>query len=315
MMNSKLAFVFPGQGSQTVGMLDSFNQNSVVQETLNQASLALGLDVNKMIHEGPAETLALTQNTQPVMLTAAIACYRAWIAAGGATPEILAGHSLGEYTAYVAAQALDFTQVLPLVSYRAKVMQEAVPVGEGSMAAIVGLSDEAVRESCSQAHQVTGRIVEAVNFNAPSQVVIAGYKDAVDKACELAKASGAKMAILLPVSSPFHSSLLKPAALQLEEYLSQVSFAVPQKTVVNNVDVSVLTDPDKIKDSLVRQAYHPVRWVEVIQWMAAQGVTHVVECGPGKVLAGMVKRIDKNIHIFGISSPETIDSVLTQINL
>ena len=183
MMNSKLAFVFPGQGSQTVGMLDSFNQNSVVQETLNQASLALGLDVNKMIHEGPAETLALTQNTQPVMLTAAIACYRAWIAAGGATPEILAGHSLGEYTAYVAAQALDFTQALPLVSYRAKVMQEAVPVGEGSMAAIVGLSDEAVRESCSQAHQVTGRIVEAVNFNAPSQVVIAGYKDAVDKAC------------------------------------------------------------------------------------------------------------------------------------
>lgn len=313
-MSKKIAFVFPGQGSQSVGMLDSFETNSVVKSTLDDASLALGQDLAAMIHEGPAETLALTENTQPVMLTAAIAIYRAWLSAGGPVPVMMAGHSLGEYTAFVAAGAIQFQEAVPLVAYRAKLMQDAVPVGAGGMAAIVGLDDAGVIALCKDVEGITGKVVEPVNFNAPSQVVIAGYKEAVDKAIQMAKPAGAKMAVPLAVSAPFHSSLLASAADKLREYLFNVTIHRPGLEVVNNVDVSVLFEPDAIKEALVRQACSPVRWVETIGWMSAQGVTHIVECGPGKVLAGMVKRIDPTIQILGISDPNSIDATLLALN-
>ncbi|CAJ0716101.1 Malonyl CoA-acyl carrier protein transacylase [Ralstonia edaphis] len=305
------AFVFPGQGSQSVGMLNAFADHPAVAATLAEASDALGQDIGKLIAEGPAEELNLTTNTQPVMLTAAVAVYRAWQAAGGPTPTVVAGHSLGEYSALVAAGAIAFKDAVPLVRFRAKAMQEAVPVGEGGMAAILGLSDDDVRAACAEA-SVAG-VVEAVNFNAPAQVVIAGAKAAVEKACEIAKAKGAKRALPLPVSAPFHSSLLKPASDRLREYLANVTVAAPVIPVINNVDVAVVSDPAAIKDALVRQAAAPVRWVETVQKMKADGVTRVVECGPGKVLAGLVKRIDGEIVGDAIFDPASLEAVLGQL--
>ncbi|MEX3939508.1 ACP S-malonyltransferase [Paraburkholderia sp. BR10937] len=306
----KFAFVFPGQGSQAVGMLDAFADNTVVRETLQEASDALGQDLGKLIAEGPAEELNLTTNTQPVMLTAAYAVYRAWQQAGGPLPAIVAGHSLGEYTALVAAGVLAFRDAVPLVRFRAQAMQSAVPVGEGGMAAVLGLDDDTVRAVCAEAAAASGGVVEAVNFNAPAQVVIAGHKGAVEKACEIAKAKGAKRALPLPVSAPFHSSLLKPASDQLRDYLANVALSAPQIPVVNNVDVAFETDPAKIRDALVRQAAGAVRWVECVQAIAAQGATHVVECGPGKVLAGLTRRIDGNLVGASVLDPKSLDEAL-----
>jgi [acyl-carrier-protein] S-malonyltransferase len=304
----KFAFVFPGQGSQSVGMLNAFADHAVVRETVQEASDALNQDLGKLIAEGPAEGLNLTTNTQPVMLTASYAMYRAWLQAGGPKPAIVAGHSLGEYTALVAAGALAFRDAVPLVRFRAQAMQTAVPVGEGGMAAILGLDDDTVRAVCAEA-SVAG-VVEAVNFNAPAQVVIAGHKAAVEKACEVAKAKGAKRALPLPVSAPFHSSLLKPASDQLREYLASVDVQVPAIPVINNVDVAVVNEPAGIKDALVRQAAGAVRWVESVQAMSAQGVTHVIECGPGKVLAGLTKRIDGNLVGASIFDPASLEETL-----
>ncbi|KHK58797.1 ACP S-malonyltransferase [Ralstonia sp. A12] len=305
------AFVFPGQGSQSVGMLNTFADHPAVAATLAEASEALGQDIGKLIAEGPAEELNLTTNTQPVMLTAAVAVYRAWQAAGGPVPTVVAGHSLGEYSALVAAGAIAFKDAVPLVRFRARAMQEAVPVGEGGMAAILGLSDDDVRAACAEASGAG--VVEAVNFNAPAQVVIAGAKAAVEKACEIAKAKGAKRALPLPVSAPFHSSLLKPASDRLREYLANVTVSAPAIPVINNVDVAVLSDPAAIKDALVRQAASPVRWVETVQKMKADGITRVVECGPGKVLAGLVKRIDGEIIGDAIFDPVSLEAVLGQL--
>ncbi|AXW15429.1 ACP S-malonyltransferase [Ralstonia nicotianae] len=305
------AFVFPGQGSQSVGMLNAFADHPVVAATLAEASDALGQDIGKLIAEGPADELNLTTNTQPVMLTAAVAVYRAWQAAGGPTPAVVAGHSLGEYSALVAAGAIAFKDAVPLVRFRAKAMQEAVPVGEGGMAAILGLSDDDVRAACAEAS--SAGVVEAVNFNAPAQVVIAGAKAAVEKACEIAKAKGAKRALPLPVSAPFHSSLLKPASDRLREYLSGVAVGAPAIPVINNVDVALVSDPAAIKDALVRQAASPVRWVETVQKMRADGIARVVECGPGKVLAGLTKRIDGDIVGDAIFDPASLEAVLVQL--
>lgn len=305
---TKFAFVFPGQGSQAIGMLNGFAGNAVVAQTVEEASDALQFDLGKLINEGPKEDLDLTTNTQPVMLTAAVAFYRAWIAAGGRAPAVVAGHSLGEYSALVAAGVIDFRDAVPLVRFRAKAMQEAVPVGQGGMAAILGLSDEEVRAVCAEA--AGGEVVEAVNFNAPAQVVIAGHKGAIERACEVAKAKGAKRALPLAVSAPFHSSLLKPASDRLREHLEEFQFAVPTIPVINNVDVAVVSNPAGIKDALVRQAANPVRWVETVQKMAADGVTHVVECGPGKVLAGLTKRINGDLVGEAIVDQTSLDKVL-----
>ena len=305
---SKFAFVFPGQGSQAIGMLNGFADNAIVQQTLAEASDALQFDLAKLVAEGPKEDLDLTTNTQPVMLTAAVAMYRAWIAAGGKTPAIVAGHSLGEYSALVAAGVIAFKDAVPLVRFRAKAMQEAVPVGQGTMAAILGLSDADVLAVCKDAAQ--GDVVEAVNFNAPAQVVIAGHKAAIERACELAKAKGAKRALPLPVSAPFHSSLLKPASDRLREYLAPLAFGTPQIPLINNVDVAIVSDVAGIKDALVRQAANPVRWVESVQKMAADGITDVVECGPGKVLAGLTKRINGELTGHAIVDQASLDAVL-----
>ena len=312
-MSKKIAFVFPGQGSQSVGMLDAFADNAAVKATLQEASDALGEDVGQLIQAGPAEKLALTTNTQPVMLTAGVACYRAWLAAGGAKPVVVAGHSLGEYSALVAAESLAFKDAAPMVRFRAQAMQDAVPVGTGGMAAILGLDDPTVLKVCADAQAASGEIVEAVNFNAPAQVVIAGSKAGVEKACELAKAAGAKRALPLPVSAPFHSSLLKPASEKLGAYLADKSFQAPSIEVVNNVDVQIVSEPSAIKEALVRQAAAPVRWVETIQTMAKMGVTHVVECGPGKVLTGLTKRIEPNLVGLAITDPASIDQVLQEL--
>ena len=286
------AFVFPGQGSQAVGMLDAWGDHAVVRATLDEASTALGEDVAKLIREGPKEQLDLTTNTQPVMLTAGIACYRAWIAETGLKPAAVAGHSLGEYSALVAAEVLTLSDALPLVRFRAQAMQEAVPVGTGGMAAILGMDADAVRAGCAEVAAASGEVVEAVNFNDLKQTVIAGSKAGVEKACEWLKANGAKRALALPVSAPFHSSLMKPAAERLKARLDTVSFAAPKIPVLNNVDVKVESDAAAIRDALYRQAFAPVRWLEVVQALRARGLSHIVECGPGKVLAGMVKRID-----------------------
>ncbi|WP_321843200.1 ACP S-malonyltransferase [Paraburkholderia bannensis] len=310
----KFAFVFPGQGSQAVGMLDAFADNAIVRETVQEASDALGQDIGKLIAEGPAEELNLTTNTQPVMLTAAYAVYRAWQQAGGPAPAIVAGHSLGEYTALVAAGVLAFRDAVPLVRFRAQAMQNAVPVGEGGMAAVLGLDDDTVRAVCAEAAAASGGVVEAVNFNAPAQVVIAGHKAAVEKACEVAKAKGAKRALTLPVSAPFHSSLLKPASDQLRDYLASVTLNAPVIPVVNNVDVAFETDPAKIRDALVRQAAGAVRWVECVQAIAAQGATHVIECGPGKVLAGLTKRIDGNLVGASVLDPKSLEEALALLS-
>ena len=300
------AFVFPGQGSQSVGMLDAWGDHGVVRDTLAEASAALGEDIGRLIREGPKEALELTTNTQPVMLTAAIACYRAWRAEGGDEPAAVAGHSLGEYSALVAAGALTLADALPLVRFRAQAMQEAVPVGVGAMAAILGLEADAVREGCAQAAAATGEVVEAANFNDPKQTVIAGTKAAVDKACELLKAAGAKRALPLAVSAPFHSSLMKPAAERLRERLAGVALAAPRIPVVNNIDAAAPSDPAAIRDALYRQAFGPVRWVEVVQALRARGMGHVMECGPGKVLSGLVKRVDAELQSTTVLDPATL---------
>ena len=307
------AFVFPGQGSQSVGMLNSISERPEVRATLQEASEALGEDVAKLIAEGPAEALSLTTNTQPVMLTAAVAFYRAWLAAGGATPKVMAGHSLGEYSALVASGVIAFRDAVPLVRFRAEAMQTAVPVGTGGMAAILGLDDATVIKVCAEAGSASGGVVEAVNFNAPGQVVIAGASDAVTKACELLKAAGAKRALPLPVSAPFHSSLLQPASEKLKGYLANIEFKAPTIPVINNVDVAILNDPTAIKDALVRQAAKPVRWQETIQAMAGQGVTQVVECGPGKVLAGLTKRINDQLTGVPVFDDASLNEVLASL--
>lgn len=304
----KVAFVFPGQGSQSVGMMNSFADMAPVRDAFAEASGALGEDLWQMVAEGPAEKLNSTVNTQPVMLTAAYAVYKAWQAAGGAKPVMVAGHSLGEYTALVAADVMPITAAVPLVRFRAQAMQEAVPVGTGAMAAILGLDDDAVRKACAEAAQ--GQVVEPVNFNAPAQVVIAGHKEAVERGAAAAKAAGAKRAVMLPVSAPFHSSLLKPAADRLADYMKPLQFSSAQLPVVNNVDVAVVSDPDSIKGALARQACNPVRWVEVIKHMAAAGITHVVECGPGKVLAGLTRRIEPSLTGLAISDAASLQQTL-----
>lgn len=305
------SFVFPGQGAQSIGMLNGFADNPVVRDTVAQASDAIGFDLARLIAEGPKEELDLTTNTQPVMLTAAVATWRAWLAAGGAMPAIVAGHSLGEYSALVAAGVIDFRDAVPLVRFRAMAMQEAVPVGAGGMAAILGLSDEDVRAACAEAAQ--GEVVEAVNYNAPAQVVIAGDKAAVDRACEIAKGKGAKRALPLSVSAPFHSSLLKPASIRLQQYLEGIAFSAPQIPIINNVDVAILSDPAAIKDALVRQAASPVRWVETLQTMSAQGILHIIECGPGKVLSGLTKRISSDFIADAIVDQASLDKVLESL--
>jgi [acyl-carrier-protein] S-malonyltransferase len=286
------AFVFPGQGSQSVGMLTAWGDHAAVRDTLAEASEALGEDVGRLIAEGPKEALDLTTNTQPVMLVAGVACWRAWMAETGLKPAAVAGHSLGEYTALVAAGALTLADALPLVRFRAEAMQEAVPVGLGSMAAILGLDSEAVKAGCLEAAQASGEAVEAVNFNDPKQTVIAGTKAAVDHACFVLKAAGAKRAVLLSVSAPFHSSLMKPAAERLKVKLAATTFSAPAIPVINNIDVASVGQADELRDALYRQAFGPVRWVETIQALKARGLSHLIECGPGKVLSGMVKRID-----------------------
>ena len=307
------AFVFPGQGSQSVGMLDGWGDHPVVAQTLKEASDALGEDVGLLIKEGPKEALALTTNTQPVMLVAGVAAWRVWRAEGGAAPAAVAGHSLGEYSALVAAGALTLAQAAPLVRLRAAAMQEAVPVGTGAMAAILGMEASKVIAGCAEALASfgpgTAEVVEAVNFNDPIQTVIAGTKAAVDKACEVLKAAGAKRALPLPVSAPFHSSLMKPAAEKLKAALVDLSFAAPQIPVINNIDVTVQTDADAIRDALYRQAFGPVRWVECVQAIKARGVSHLVECGPGKVLMGLTKRIDADLTGAALYDPATLADV------
>lgn len=310
MMN--IAFVFPGQGSQSVGMFDAMiaarEQHPVVAATLEEASDVLQQDLVALIAGGPLEELGLTTNTQPVMLAAGVAMWRAWIAAGGPEPSVLAGHSLGEYAALVASGALRFADALPLVRFRAEAMQAAVPVGTGGMAAILGLDDDAVRAACAEAAQ--GEVVEAVNFNAPSQVVIAGHKAAVERACEVAKARGAKRAVILAVSAPFHSSLMKPAADRLATRLVDVEFVPPSIDVINNIDVAIEHDPDAIRAALVRQAAGPVRWSETVRRMADSGVTQLIECGPGKVLAPMARRIDPRVAGLPIFDPASLAAAI-----
>jgi [acyl-carrier-protein] S-malonyltransferase len=310
---SSFAFVFPGQGSQSVGMLDAWGDHPSVVETLKEASDAMGEDLTALIHNGPKEALALTTNTQPVMLVSAIASYRAWLAEGGATPAVVAGHSLGEYSALVASGVLTLAQAAPLVRFRAAAMQDAVAVGAGAMAAVLGMDAAKVIEACALTKasfpEGSEEVVEAVNFNDPAQTVIAGSKAAVEKACEVVKSMGAKRALNLPVSAPFHSSLMKPAAEKLKQKLASINFASPQIPVVNNIDVAVETDADRIRDALYRQAFGPVRWVECVQAMKFRGANLVVECGPGKVLAGMVKRIDADMTGLPLFDPASLAEV------
>jgi len=307
----KLAIVFPGQGSQSVGMMQAYGDIAAVREVIAEASAILGQDLAKLMAEGPAENLNLTVNTQPVMLTAGYAAYRAWLSLGGAEPALLAGHSLGEYTALVASGAVSFRDALPLVRFRAQAMQEAVPPGHGAMAAILGLDEDLVRAACAEAAQ--GEIVAAVNFNSPGQVVIAGHAAAVKRACDAAKAKGAKRALPLPVSAPFHSALMQPAAERLQQYMQNIAFSAPRIPVINNVDVASYGDPAQIKDALVRQACNPVRWVETIRAFAAQGITHVAESGPGRVLAGMTKRIEGSLESLALQDKAGIEQGISQL--
>ena len=315
---SAFAFVFPGQGSQSVGMLDAWADHPAVVSVLAEASDALGENLGTLIQEGPKEALSLTTNTQPVMLVAGVAAWRVWCAEGGPAPAMMAGHSLGEYSALVASGVLTLSQAAPLVRLRAAAMQEAVPVGTGAMAAILGMDAPSVISGCAQAQATFGEgsaeVVEAVNFNDPAQTVIAGSKAAVDKACEVLKALGAKRALLLPVSAPFHSSLMKPAAEKLRVALADVSLAAPQIPVINNIDVAEESAPDRIREALVRQAFGPVRWVECVRAIQARGVSTLVECGPGKVLAGMVKRIEPSLTGVPLYDPASLADVKTLLS-
>jgi len=307
----KLAFVFPGQGSQSVGMLKGFDAHPVVRQTFDEASQALGQDLWALVSQGPQDDLDLTRNTQPVMLAAGVAVWRAWQAAGGPAPSLVAGHSLGEYSALVAAGALAFADAVPLVRYRAEAMQEAVAPGVGAMAAILGADDDTVAAACRKGAE--GHVVEPVNYNAPGQLVIAGERAAVERAMQAAKELGARRAVMLPVSAPFHSSLLKPAADKLARRLAEVAFRAPAIPVVHNVDVALHAEPDAIRAALARQAASPVRWTQTVQYFAAQGVTHVVECGPGKVLANLVKRIDDALEAHALTSGSMLDDTLSQL--
>ncbi|MBI2278337.1 MAG: ACP S-malonyltransferase [Dechloromonas sp.] len=302
------AFVFPGQGSQSVGMMTAYGDTAVVRATFDEASSALGDDLWIMVAEGPAEILTQTVNTQPVMLTAGIAVWRLWLAKGGRLPTVVAGHSLGEYSALVAAGVIDLKDAVPLVRLRAAAMQEAVPVGTGAMAAVLGLDNAGIAAACAEAAQ--GEVVEPVNFNANGQTVIAGHKAAVERAMEACKARGAKMAKALPVSAPFHSSLIRPAADKLAARLAELTMNAPQIPVINNVDVAIENDPSRIKDALIRQAYNPVRWVETIQSMAALGISTVTECGPGKVLAGLTKRCADGVTGIALADAASIEANL-----
>lgn len=304
----KFAFVFPGQGSQTVGMLDAWNDHEASVAVLRQAGEALGEDLAGLIANGPAEQLNLTTNTQPAMLAASVAMFEAWKAAGGPQASMMAGHSLGEYAALTAAGSIALADAVRAVRVRADAMQAAVPVGTGAMAAILGLEDDAVLAVCQQSGQ--SEVVEAVNFNAPSQVVIAGHKDAVERAMKAAKSAGAKRAVLLPVSAPFHSSLLKPAAAVLQEVLNKIDIAAPTVPVIHNVDVQTHDQPDAIRQALVDQAWHPVRWAQTIEAMGQQGVTHIVECGPGKVLTGLVKRINPSLVGLSVNDPASMQEAI-----
>lgn len=305
------ALVFPGQGSQAVGMMTAYGESAIIRETFAEASETLGEDLWQMVCEGPTERLSLTVNTQPLMLTAGVAAYRAWLDAGGPKPALVAGHSLGEYSALVAAGALAFGDAVPLVRFRAQAMQEAVPAGEGAMAALLGLEVDAVREACQEAAQ--GEVVEAANLNAPGQIVIAGAKTAVERAIEAAKARGAKRAMLLPVSAPFHCALMGSAAERLAERLKTVNVMTPSIEVLNNVDVAVRADPAQIRDALVRQAFSPVRWIETIQSMAGRAMTHIIECGPGKVLAGMTKRIAKEVEGGSVHDAASLEQMIATV--
>lgn len=307
----KFAFLFPGQGSQSVGMMQGFGDQPVIRDTFTEASDVLGQDLWRMVTE-PNEELNQTANTQPLMLTAGVAVWRAWLEAGGARPSVMAGHSLGEYTALVAAGALEFSAALPLVRYRAEVMQGAVAEGVGAMAAILGLDDEAVRAVCTESAQ--GEVLEAVNFNSPGQVVIAGHKTAVERGMEAAKAKGAKRALILPVSVPSHCALMKPAADKLAVYLESVAVNAPQTPVLHNADVQAYSDAQSIKNALVRQLYSPVRWVEIVQAVSAQGIAHAAECGPGKVLAGLNKRIVADMSCFALTGIEAVSEAKNQLN-
>ena len=311
------ACVFPGQGSQSVGMLDAWGDHPVVVQTLLEASDALGEDLGALIHTGPKEILSLTTNTQPVMLVAGIAAYRVWMSETGIAPSVVAGHSLGEYAALVAAGALTLSQAVPLVRLRAQAMQDAVPVGAGAMAAILGLDAAKVIAVCAEVTGGygldSGEIVEAVNFNDPAQTVIAGSKAAVEKACDELKAAGAKRALPLPVSAPFHSSLMRPAAEKLKERLESIDFSPLQIALVNNIDVAVEADADKLRDALYRQAFGPVRWVECVKALKARGVSHLLECGPGKVLAGLTKRIDPELTGLALFDPTSLQDVRGQL--
>lgn len=303
----KLSFVFPGQGSQSVGMMRGFDSLSIVHDTFTEASDALGMDIWKMVNTGTQEQLGMTVNTQPVMLAAGVAIYRAWLSQGGQMPEVMAGHSLGEYSALVAADALAFGDALPLVRLRAQAMQGAVAEGAGAMAAILGLDDDVVRVLCAEAAR--GEVLEPVNFNSPGQVVIAGNQAAVGRGMLLAKEKGAKRALLLPVSVPSHCALMRPAAEQLAAYLESVAVNSPRIPVLHNADVMAYSDPAQIRSALARQLYSPVRWVETIRAMAVQGVTHSMECGPGKVLAGLNKRIDTSIETYALTSADAINEM------
>lgn len=307
---NKFAFLFPGQGSQSVGMMNGFGESAIIRDTFTEASDILGLDFWSMAAE-PNETINETTNTQPIMLIAGVATWRVWQASTDKLPNVLAGHSLGEYTALVASGALSFADALPLVRYRAEVMQSAVPAGVGAMAAILGLDDAVVREVCAEAAQ--NEVLEAVNFNSPGQVVIAGNKAAVERGMELAKAKGAKRALPLPVSVPSHCALMKPAAVKLAEYLKNVTVNAPQISVIQNADVAAYQEAEKIKDALVRQLYSPVRWVETVQAIHAQGITQAAECGPGKVLAGLTKRIVADLPCVALTNNETLNEFQSQL--
>ncbi len=307
----KFALVFPGQGSQSLGMMAAYGDSPVIRETFDEASTALGRDLWTLIAEGPAEALNQTVNTQPLMLTAGIAVYRLWLNKGGALPTLVAGHSLGEYSALVAAGVLQLADAVPLVELRAKAMQAAVPAGEGAMAAVMGLDAAAVIEACIEAAQ--GQVVQAVNFNEPKQTVIAGHKAAVERAAELVKARGAKRALLLPVSAPFHCSLMQPAAEALQVRLTELTLIAPQIPVINNVDVAMVSDPAAIKEALVRQAASPVRWVETMQAIQSAGVTRIFECGPGKVLSGLVKRCVDGIEGAAMNDLTSMEAALQMI--
>lgn len=307
------AFVFPGQGSQSVGMMSAYGDSAVVRATFDEASSTLGQDLWQLVTDGPAEALAQTVNTQPVMLTAGVAAYRLWQDKGGKAPSVVAGHSLGEYSALVAAGVIPFREAVPLVRLRASAMQEAVPVGAGAMAAILGLDNDKILEACTEAAAAGSEVVEAVNFNAPGQTVIAGSKGAVERACESCKARGAKRAVLLPVSAPFHSSLIRPAADKLAVRLAELTFSAPQIPVVNNVDVAIESDPERIKDALIRQAYSPVRWVETIQKMSAMGTTMVAECGPGRVLFGLSKRCADGVTGLALADLAAIEAAISTL--